>query len=92
MKLIEFEEQTVVFAKDQPEYNPLPAYKYKDDDEGEIVFCWEMNVKLGWRERFKILFSGVFSRHLWHHVLTFNQSLQPQRLTLEKPEMPKHEE
>lgn len=79
MKLIEFPEQTVVIAKDQPPYIPLPAYQYPDDDEGQIVCCWS----LSWRERFKVLFSG----RIWHNVLTFNKPLQPQLLQVDKPAM-----
>ena len=30
MKPIEFPEQNVVFAKDQLEYNPLPAHRTED--------------------------------------------------------------
>lgn len=80
MKLIEFQEQTVIIAKDQPEYLPLPAHQFHDK-EGTIAFCW----KLSWRERFKVLFTGV----LWHQVLTFYQPLQPQLLEVNKPEMKK---
>lgn len=80
MKLIEFSEQTLVIAKDQPEYIPMPAYKYANDKQGTTVFCWG----LSWRERLKILFTGL----LWHHVLTFNQPMQPQMLGTDKPEMP----
>lgn len=79
MKLIEFPEQTVVIAKDQPEYLPLPAHRFKDDPQGRIAFCW----KLTWRERLSVLFHGV----VWHQVLTFHQSLQPQLMTVEKPDM-----
>ena len=82
MKLVEFAEQTVVIAKNQPEYLPLPAYRYRSDPEGRIVCCWELT----WRERFRVLFGAP----IWHHVLTFNQLLQPQLLTLEKPQMPEH--
>jgi hypothetical protein len=77
MKLIEFPEQTVIYAKDQPEYLPLPAHQFKDV-EGRIAFCW----KLSFKERMKVLFTGV----LWHQVLTFNQPLQPQMLDTEKPD------
>ena len=80
MKLIEFPEQTLIIAEDQKEYLPLPAYVFRNT-EGEIVCCW----KLTWRERIKILFSGI----LWHHVLTFGQALQPLQLSTEKPDMPK---
>lgn len=78
MKLIEFPEQTVVIAKDQPEYNPLPAHQFRDA-EGRIACCWQLT----WRERFAVLFNGK----VWHQILTFNQPLQPQLLTVDKPEM-----
>ena len=81
MKLIEFDEQTIVIAKDQPEYNPLPAYRFKDDLQGRIVCVWELTL----RERIKLLITGK----VWHQILTFNHALQPQLLTIEKPEMPK---
>ena len=80
MKLIGFPEQTVVIAKDQPEYLPLPAHRFEGDAQGRIAFCWQ----LSWRERLSVLLRGV----LWHQVLTFNQPLQPQFLAIEKPAMP----
>lgn len=79
MKLIEFPEQTVVIAKDQPQYLPLPAHVFPADQEGRIAFCWQLT----WRERLAVLLRGV----LWHQVLTFGQPLQPQLLGVEKPEM-----
>jgi hypothetical protein len=79
MQLIDFPEVTQVIAKDQPEYRPLPAYRYANDPQGRIVCCW----KLTWRERFEVLFGGV----VWHQILTFNKPLQPQLLATEKPIM-----
>lgn len=79
MDLIEFPEQTVVIAKDQPQYRKLPAYQYFDA-EGRIACCWQLSLY----ERLVLLFTGK----LWHQVLTFNQPLQPQLLTVTKPEMP----
>jgi hypothetical protein len=79
MKPIEFPEQTTTYAKDQPEYSPLPAHRY-NDDEGTIAVCWQLT----WRERFKLLFTG----RLWQYVLTFHGPLQPQLLTTEKPTFP----
>jgi hypothetical protein len=79
MKLIEFKEQTVVIAKDQPEYEPLPAHVFEGESTGRIACCW----KLTWWERIKLLFTG----RVWHQVLTFGRSLQPQLLTVEKPDM-----
>lgn len=76
--MIEFPEQTVVIAKDQPEYMPLPAHVCKTP-EGRVTCCW----KLSWRERLKLLWRGV----LWHQVLTFRRPLQPQLLLVDKPEL-----
>ncbi len=78
MELIEFKEQTVIIAKDQPEYLPLPAHQF-NDGKGTIAFCWKMT----WKERLKVLFTGC----LWHQVLTFNKPLQPQMLGTDKPDM-----
>lgn len=78
MKLVEFPEQTVVYAKDQSQYNRLPAHRF-NDDEGRIACCWQ----LSWGERLQLLMTGK----LWHQILTFNYPLQPQLLTVEKPEM-----
>lgn len=78
MKLISFPEQTTVFAKDQPAYEPLPAYRF-NDAEGRIACCWQ----LSWKERLSLLFTG----RIWHQIFTFNHPLQPQLLSVEKPEM-----
>jgi hypothetical protein len=74
MKPIEFPEQNVVFAKNQPEYLPLPAHV---TPEGEVITCWQFS----WRERFRILFAGV----IWWRQLTFHSPLQPQSPTVESP-------
>ena len=81
MNIIEFPEQTAVIAKNQPQYRPLPAHQFKDDPQGRIACCWSLT----WRERFRVLFTG----RIWQQVLTFNQPLQPQLLTVEKPAMEK---
>ena len=78
MKLILFPEVAITIAESQPEYLPLPAQQFKDE-QGRICCCW----KLSWRERFTILLHGL----LWHQVLTFDKPLQPQLLTVQKPEM-----
>lgn len=76
MTLIEFPEVNVTYAKDQPQYCPLPAYRF-NDSEGRILCCWRLSL---W-ERICVLFSG----RLWHQVLTFDEPLQPQLLTVQKP-------
>lgn len=78
--LVEFPEQNVIFAKDQPQYRPLPAWCERTGIEGRVVCCW----RLTWRDRLRVLFTGT----IWHHVLTFNQPLQPQLLSGTKPRMP----
>lgn len=69
-----FPEQNVVFAENQPQYQPLPAHRTED---GEVISCW----KLTWRERITLLLTG----RLWLRQLTFNLPLQPQLPTAERP-------
>ena len=66
MTPIEFPEQTIVWAKDQPEYQPLPAYT----DERQTISCWALT----WRERIRVLWTG----RLWLRQLNFGGALQPQ--------------
>jgi hypothetical protein len=78
MILAHFPEVNLVVAKDQPQYQPLPAYRYLGP-EGRLCCCW----KLSWRERAYVFLTGT----IWHQVLTFNTPLQPQLLSVEKPDM-----
>jgi hypothetical protein len=64
----------VVYAKDQPQYIPLPA---RVDSEGTVVTCWQLT----WRERWKMFLSGKF----YLTLLTFGKPLQPIRCSTEKP-------
>lgn len=73
MKPIEFPEQTMVWAKDQFPYLPLPAFV----NEKETISCWQ----LSWRERFLALWRG----QLWLRQCNFGERLQPQCPTLESP-------
>lgn len=86
MNPIQFKQVNVTFAKDQPEYQPLPAFRTED---GQVVSCWRMTFK----ERLRVLFTGK----VWLLLLTYNHPLQPQWLTVfdpfgtkaELPEVPK---
>lgn len=78
MKPIEFPEANVVFAKDQPEYTPLPAFK-ANTPEGECISCWQ----LSFSERLRLLFTGK----LWVSLMTFNGPLQPSFFTTKKSEV-----
>lgn len=42
MTPIEFKGQNVIFAKDQPEYQPLPAL-IVPGQEGEVITCWQFS-------------------------------------------------
>lgn len=73
MRAIEFPEQTCVYAKDQPEYLPLPVHKSED---GQVTSCYTLTFS----ERLKVLFGA----NVWFTVLTFNKPLQPQRPAVSK--------
>ena len=66
MKPIEFPEQNCIYAKDQPEYLPLPAHRTKD---GIVISCWELTNE----ECIKVL----NERKIWISVLTYNAPIQP---------------
>ena len=73
MDQIEFKGSNTVFAKDQPEYRPLPAHVA----DGVVTTCWQLN----WVERIKVLLFGKF----WFQQLTFGQALQPQLPSVKCP-------
>lgn len=66
--------KAVIYAKDQPQYFPLPVRRTPD---GEVVTCWKLN----WKARLAVLFGANF----YLTLLTFNHPLQPIRVSLEKP-------
>lgn len=78
MKPIEFEGQTDVYAKDQPEYQPLPVLKL-EGSKGEVIACWKMSF---W-ERVKVLFTGK----VWVSLLSFNKPLTPSYITVNRKEV-----
>ena len=75
MEPIKFDGFNVVFAENQPEYLPLPAWI--DKDKGVMVACW----RLSFKERVKVLFTGK----IWQKIRTFNKPLQPQLLLCDSP-------
>ena len=78
MKPIEFKDQNIVFAKDQPQYTPLPALKL-GTPEGEVISCW----KLSPIERIRVLFSGK----IWLSMMTFNKPLTPSYMATKRKEV-----
>lgn len=71
MKPIKFKSQNTVYAKNQPEYLPLPCHKTKD---GIVTSCWGFNLF----ERVRILFGA----NVYWSQMTFNDPLQPQKPSL----------
>ena len=69
----------VTIAKDQPEYDPMPAHVTPD---GTVTCCWRLSLL----ERLQVLFTG----RIWHQILTFRSHLQPQLLQTTRPaDLPK---
>lgn len=65
----------VVYAKDQPEYQPLPCIRMAD---GTILTRWIMSDE----EKQQVLEQG----YVYLAVKTFNQPLQPLLMTATPPE------
>lgn len=81
MRPINFKHQNVVFAEDQPEYQPLPALKF-DTPQGEVVSCWKMTFK----ERIKVLFTGK----VWLSLMSFNKPLTPSIVAVNRKDVYTH--
>ena len=81
MKPVEFKHQNIVFAKDQPEYQPLPALKL-DTPTGEVISCWKLTA----RERFKIIFTG----RIWLSLMSFNKPLTPSFIAVNQKDVYSH--
>ncbi len=69
-----FDLEITTFAKDQPEYVPLPSHRQPD---GTVTTRW----RLTWSERLRVFLTG----DLWLQLLTFNKPLQPVKLTTTCP-------
>lgn len=83
LQATEFPEQTVVIAKDQPQYRPLPALVL-NSVEGEVITCWRLRP----RERIKVVFSGL----LWASQWTFQSPMQPVFFTVDKTDLIRHQQ
>lgn len=92
MDAIEFPEQTLIIAKDQPQYIPLPVHlKYYQDEQGnplvhpeslqpvpeEMTCCF----KLSPEEIQQIVNTG----ELWYTQCVFGNQFQPVRMSVLKP-------
>ena len=75
MTPIEFDGFNTTFAKDQPQYLPLPAHVSNYD--GKVTTCWRLTIG----ERLKLLLTG----RMWLQQLAFGHPLQPQRPSADRP-------
>ena len=73
MKPIRFLEANVVWAENQPDYLPLPAYS----DSEKTVTCWELT--------FEEVETIIRTRKLWFSTPNFGRPLQPQLPSVESP-------
>ena len=74
MEPIKFIEMTGIAAEHQDEYKNLPMFR----DEENIISCWKMT----WRERFRVLFTGV----VWLYLKQYHtQPITPSLLQTENP-------
>lgn len=73
-----FKEANVTFAKDQPEYQSLPAFIDRSP-QGQVITCWNLT----FMERLRILFKG----EIWLSLLTFNKPLTPSFITTKKSDV-----
>ena len=71
-----FKNYNIEFAKNQPEYLPLPAHISED---GTVTTCWELNDH--------DIENLMETKKLWLQILTFNNPLQPVMISVEKPEL-----
>jgi len=69
MHPVEFEGHNIVFAKDQPEYQSLPALRLIDDPFGTVITCWQLTPE----ELEEVNKTGK----VYLSQLTFNGPLQP---------------
>lgn len=74
MRPIEFEEQNCIYAKDQPEYLPLPAHRTED---GQVTSCWELD-----EDEIQQI---IRDKKIYLTLLTFGDPLQPIMISVVNP-------
>ncbi len=79
MKPIKFTESNRIYAENQEDYLPLPAFVDPNDERGSVISCWKLSLK----ERIILLFTGK----LWVALLMFGQPLSPSYFTVKKSDV-----
>lgn len=78
MKPVPFPESNVIFAKDQPEYQPLPAHRV-GDAMGTVITCWELS-----DEEIQHI---IETKKVWLSVYSFNKPLVHLLLTIQRSDI-----
>lgn len=73
---VQFPEANTVLGRQQPEYEPLPVFRFHDT-QGRIVACFRLS-----EEEIREI---VLTRTLWIQQLTFGRHLQPIALSTLRP-------
>jgi len=77
MNAIKFKDCNVEFAKNQKEYKTLPAFR--DTENGIVITCYKLSLI--------DLLKVVFTRRVWLGQMTFNEPLQPQKLSVNRKDL-----
>lgn len=75
MKPVNFKEVNRIFAEDQPQYSPLPAFEHED----QVVF----KMRLSFIERVRVLFTGS----IWCSLMMFGKPLTPSFFSTKKSDV-----
>lgn len=67
-----FPEHNIIFAENQKEYLPLPAYLGINEPTGTVITCWKLSLS----ELIKV----IFTRNIYLSVMTFSKPLQPLKM------------
>lgn len=76
MTPVNFPEANIVLGANQPQYEPLHAYRAPDDPHGCVTCCFELTDAE--------IEELVLTRKLWMRQLTFNRPFQPIALSTQK--------
>lgn len=76
MKPVDFKDSNICYARDQEEYQNLPAIKFPN---GEVVSCWKLSLK----ERLIVLLKG----RVWLALLSFNKPLTPSFMAVNRKDV-----
>lgn len=78
MRPIEFKGQNLILGKNQPEYQPLPAF-VAGDHKGNVTTCWQL-------DEADLAAIAANGGKIWIQQYTFRRGFQPQLPSVEMPD------